>query len=156
MKLNKVTTLLLVGLAFATSTFAKEKTTVKLNFTDIRSLLLVLPKLDGTVVLDSDKKQITIPYTLKGSTRIGISHDLTILLAAQKDVMDSWQKYLKTANITDEDKETLDQKKVILDILNTKQDVSLYTFEEKEFVQDDSTDNPIPPTLLTLLAPLIK
>jgi hypothetical protein len=146
---------------------AQAKDTVKLTFAQIRDLIGyqapdgkavpgALALLDGSTRLDKDNAQVQIAYQFKGSVRFAISRDIAALSDAQKTIITSWQTYLKGAGITDESKETDAQRAQVASILTTPIDVDITKFSEDDLVPKDSDINPIPPSVLTRLLPIIK
>lgn len=142
------------------------KDTLKLDLAHCRDLADALMKLDGT---PTEVKQpdtadgkptpslvLNVPFELKGSTRLAIARDTKALGDAINAYMDAWKAYLKQANITDELKETPKQKSDVNDLLMAPTQVKLVLFDETEFETADSKANPIPPTILTRLLPLIR
>ena len=144
------------------------KDTVKLDYLHQRDLLAALQALDGTPLLDADnraitepmadgsKRALTRPYEFSGPVRLAISADITALTNSTQVYMDSWKKYLKSANVTDETKETDAQKADIAAILTAPMDVKVTFFDETDLVSKDQKGNPVPPSVMSRLAPLIR
>ena len=155
-----------LALLAAIPAFAKD--TVKLSFLQIANLIggqdakgnaipgaLVL--LDGSICLDKDNQQVQIAYDLKFSTRISIARDIKILMDAEQAIRDSWIAYMKGNGITDETKLTPEQAAKRVEYFTKPVDVDgLYLIPEADLGSKDSHANPIPPTVLTRLLPLIK
>jgi hypothetical protein len=135
----------------AAPAFAKD--TLKLNFPETQDLIKALAELDGSTRLDKDNAPVKIAYDFPAKTRMAIARDIKALTDAATVTTDAWKNYIKGAGITDETKETDEQKAKVLELLSTKQDVSLEKFDESDLT---TKDNPIPPTTLTRLLPLIK
>jgi hypothetical protein len=132
---------------------AKPSDVIKLDLPHTQDLIKALVALDGSTRLDKDNAQVQIAYSFPSTVRIAISHDIKALTDHQQEFLDSWKAYLKGAGITDEAKETDAQKKEIQDLLSTATEVKVILLSEDDL---ESKDNPIPPTVLTRLLPLLK
>jgi ABC-type transporter MlaC component len=145
--------LALLAAPIALHAAAKPSDTLKLNLPKTQDLIKALLALDGSTRLDKDNAQVQVGYSFPAATRIAVSHDIKALTDHQQEFLDSWKAYLKGAGITDETKETDAQKKEINDLLSTDTEIKVILLDENDL---ESKDNPIPPTILTRLLPLIK
>jgi len=146
------TTLLALGL-FCLSAICRASDAVKLNLSQQAELLGGLNALDGTVKLDRDNIRVAIAYDFSGATRIAIAHDITAVKASIQTVQDAWKAYLKASGITDETKETADQRAEVVKIQTALSEVSLVKISADDLRVDV---NAIPPTAISALKPILK
>ena len=163
MKLKNLLVASILAAAFPAAALAKDS--LKLTYLQVGDLGDALASLDGATHLSAgtdasgakvDNVPVKIAYELKGKVRLSIARDIKTLSDAHQVYVDAWKAYLKASSITDEKKETQDQQQKIADILNAPTELSLMLFDEADLVASDSDKNPIPPTTLTRLLPLIK
>ena len=141
--------------------------TIELKISAIREIFYALQNFDGQdkiVKNENGEKSVRIPYQLSGKIRWNIAKNINILrslVEASDDAIKSIIREItegKSSSISAKDnpREFELYNKKLNELLEEKSEINgLLKFKYNDFNLDEPISNPIPPTVLAILQPLI-